>query len=149
MKKTFQEFKEFALKGNVIDMAVGIIIGAAFGRVVSSLVNDILMPPLGYLLGRVDFKDLKIVLHKATPAIIENNKIIQPEIPAVTLNYGMFIQNMVDFLIIAFALFLVLKFIMRLQKQKEKPQPTPTTEEVILTEIRDLLRSMKENNGTK
>ncbi len=129
-----QEFKEFALKGNVVDMAVGVIIGGAFGKIVSSLVNDIIMPPIGVLTGGVDFKDLKTVLVEATE-----------EAEAVTLNWGMFVQNVIDFLIIALSIFCIIKMMTKLSKKKEEPapapaEPEPTKEEVLLTEIRDLLK---------
>lgn len=127
-----QEFKTFAVKGNMVDMAVGIIIGAAFGKIISSLVADVLMPPLGILLGEVDFKDLAATLQDATEIA-----------PAVTLNYGLFLQNVFDFIIIAFVVFLLVKGINNLRrKQEEAPAapPAPTTEENLLTEIRDLLK---------
>ena len=115
-----KEFKEFAVKGNVADMAVGIIIGAAFGKIVTSLVNDIIMPPLGILIGGVDFKDLKIVLKEASIDALGN------PIAAVSMNYGAFIQTTIDFLIIAFAIFMVIKFMNNLKKKEG-----PTTEETI------------------
>jgi large conductance mechanosensitive channel len=127
-----KEFKEFAIKGNMIDMAVGIIIGAAFGKIVSSLVKDVIMPPLGILIGGVDFKDLAVTLKDAAG-----------DAPAVTLNYGMFIQTCVDFLIVAFAIFMAVKVINALKKKEEaKPAepPKPSREEELLTEIRDLLK---------
>ncbi|WP_312930223.1 large-conductance mechanosensitive channel protein MscL [Stutzerimonas nitrititolerans] len=126
------EFKTFAVRGNVIDMAVGIIIGAAFGKIVSSFVDGVVMPPLGLLIGGVDFSDLAIVLKEAVG-----------DAPAVTLNYGMFIQTVVDFVIIAFAIFLAIKAINTLKRQEaEAPSapPAPTKEEALLTEIRDLLK---------
>lgn len=129
----FNEFKTFAIKGNVVDMAVGIIIGSAFGKIVSSFVGDILMPPLGLLLGGMDFKDLRIVLKEAID-----------EKAAVTLNYGNFIQITLDFLIIALAVFLFIKAINSLKKKEKEVQPVipePTKEELLLTEIRDLLKS--------
>jgi large conductance mechanosensitive channel len=139
------EFKEFASKGNVLDLAVGIIIGAAFGKIVTSFVNDILMPPLGIVLGGVDFKDLKIALQSP---VINNGKVITE---AVTLNYGNFIQAIVDFLIIAFAIFLMIKAINKLKRQviteeevvAETVVQKMTHEEELLTEIRDLLRERK------
>ncbi|MFN3554575.1 MAG: large-conductance mechanosensitive channel protein MscL [Bacteroidales bacterium] len=127
-----KEFRSFAIRGNVIDLAVAVIIGGAFGRIVSSLVNDILMPPLGVALGGVDFKDLAVVIKKATE-----------EVPAVTLNYGMFIQNVIDFVIIAFVIFMMIKGINSLKKkEEEKPAapPAPTKDQELLTEIRDLLK---------
>ncbi|TWV14794.1 large-conductance mechanosensitive channel protein MscL [Bacteroidaceae bacterium HV4-6-C5C] len=139
-----QEFKAFAMKGNVIDMAVGVIIGGAFGKIVSSIVADVIMPPIGLLVGGVNFTDLKWVMK---PAEIVNGK----EIAAVTLNYGNFLQATFDFLIIAFSIFLFIKLIIRLTTKKEEkadvePQapPTPTKEEVLLTEIRDLLKKQSE-----
>jgi len=130
-----KEFKEFAIKGNAIDMAVGIIIGAAFGKVISSLVADVVMPPIGVLVGGVDFTELAITLKEA----VGNT-------PAVTLNYGNFIQTLVDFTIIAFAIFMAVKFINRLKKKEaEAPAviPESSREELLLTEIRDLLKERK------
>lgn len=111
MKKILQEFRDFAVKGNVVDMAVGIIIGAAFGKIVTSLVNDILMPPVGLLLGNVDFSDLSIVLKDKTD-----------EAAAITLNYGAFINNIIDFLIVGFAIFFVIKQLNRLKKLTDKKE---------------------------
>ena len=126
-----KEFKEFAMRGNVVDLAVGVIIGAAFGKIVTSLVTDIIMPPLGYLIGRIDFKDLKYVIK---PAIGKT--------PETALNYGLFINNVIDFLIVAFCIFLIVKGINSLKKQEETvlaQAPVPEKQEVLLTEIRDLL----------
>ncbi|WP_018624174.1 large-conductance mechanosensitive channel protein MscL [Kangiella aquimarina] len=126
------EFKKFAMKGNVVDMAVGIIIGGAFGKIVSSFVNDVLMPPLGILLGGMDFKDLAFTIKEASG-----------EQAAVTLNYGSFIQTAVDFIIIAFAIFMMIKAMNRLSKKEEKKPaapPKPSAEQELLTEIRDLLK---------
>ncbi|HXS08662.1 MAG TPA: large-conductance mechanosensitive channel protein MscL [Candidatus Krumholzibacteria bacterium] len=128
-----KEFKEFIMRGNVIDLAVGIVIGAAFGKVVSSLVADIIMPPLGLLIGGVNFTDLKVVLG---PPLSGGEP--------VTLNYGNFIQVLFDFVIVAFAIFLVVKMVNRLKrKQAEAPAvpPAPTKDQVLLTEIRDLLKA--------
>lgn len=127
-----KEFKDFAMRGNVIDMAVGIVIGAAFGKIVASLVNDVIMPPLGLLIGGVNFTDLKIVMKEAVG-----------KDPAVTLNYGSFIQVIFDFAIVAFAIFMLIKGINRFKKKEEVKKatpPVPTTEERLLTEIRDLLK---------
>ena len=128
-----KEFREFAVKGNVVDMAVGIIIGAAFGKIVSSFVSDIVTPPLGYIIGGVDFTDLKATL----PAIQEGRD-------PVTINYGAFLQTTFDFLIVAFAIFLVIKMINRLKRKEEvapsAPPPPPSRQEVLLEEIRDLLK---------
>lgn len=130
-----KEFKEFAVKGNVIDMAVGIIIGAAFGKIVSSFVGDIIMPPIGVLLGGVDFSSLAFTVQEA-----------RGEAPAVVISYGKFIQTMIDFAIIAFAIFMAIKGINSLKRQEEeKPAELPkiSNEEVLLTEIRDLLKERK------
>ncbi len=127
-----KDFKNFAMKGNVIDLAVAVIIGGAFGKIVSSLVNDVLMPPLGLLLGKVDFKDLKIILQRGSDGAAD-----------VTLNYGMFVQNTIDFLIIAFCIFLIIKGISKLERKKEEapaPPPAPPRQEQLLEEIRDLLK---------
>ncbi|GGK00169.1 large-conductance mechanosensitive channel protein MscL [Pseudomonas matsuisoli] len=134
-----QEFKAFAMKGNVVDLAVGIIIGAAFGKIVSSFVGDVIMPPLGLLIGGVDFSDLAITLKAA-----------QGDTPAVLLSYGRFIQTVFDFLIVAFAIFMVIKVMNRMRhKEEAKPAPAappaPSKEEVLLGEIRDLLKQQNEN----
>jgi large conductance mechanosensitive channel len=127
-----KEFKTFAMKGNVIDLAIGIVIGAAFGKIVTSLVNDLIMPPLGLLIHGVNFADLKVIMKTATETS-----------PAVTLNYGNFVQVIFDFTIVAFAIFLLVKAINAAKKKQEetpvKPS-APTKEEVLLTEIRDLLK---------
>ncbi len=138
-----KEFKEFAVKGNMLDMAVGIIIGGAFGKVVSSLVNDVLMPPLGMLIGKVDFTNLKATLQKGHDAVMEGAAVVAPEVSEVTINYGMFIQNIIDFTIVAFAIFMVIKAMNSLKKKEvEVPaEPAPPSEEVeLLKEIRDLLK---------
>jgi large conductance mechanosensitive channel len=124
----FREFKEFIQRGNVIDMAVGVIIGAAFGKIVASIVNDVLMPPIGLASGGVDFKALKLVIGGT------------PEAP-VTINYGVFLQTTIDFLIIAFCVFLLVKAVNKMKKPAPPPAaPEPGAEEKLLTEIRDLLR---------
>jgi large conductance mechanosensitive channel len=138
--KMLDEFKAFAMRGNVVDMAVGIIIGGAFGKIISSFVSDVLMPPLGLLLGGIDFKDM---LYTLKEAVMEGGEVITP---AVTLNYGMFIQNIVDFLIIAFAIFMAIKGMNSMKKKEEEapaaPEapPAPTKEQELLAEIRDLLK---------
>ncbi len=127
--KMLKEFRDFISKGNVLDLAVAVIIGAAFGKIVTSFVNDILMPPIGILLGGVDFKDLHIVLKGS-----------------VTMNYGMFIQNIIDFLIIALCVFLVVKVANQLSKKKDEEPAAPaapTKDQELLTEIRDLLKERK------
>ena len=128
-----KEFREFAMRGNVIDMAVGIVIGAAFGKIVSSFVNDVLMPPLGMALGGMNFSALAMTLKEASG-----------DVAAVTLNYGAFIQTTLDFLIIAFAIFMVIKAMNSLKKKQPESPPAPaqpSAEEVLLKEIRDLLKN--------
>lgn len=130
-----KEFKEFAMRGNVIDLAIGIIIGGAFGKIVSSLVSDILMPPIGLLIGGVNFTDLKLTLKQAD---------LLQMTPPVTINYGNFIQVIFDFMIIAFAIFMLVKAINRMKKKEEvtpAEPPRPSNEEILLTEIRDLLKN--------
>jgi large conductance mechanosensitive channel len=127
-----KEFRDFAMRGNVVDMAVGIVIGAAFGKIVSSFVSDVLMPPLGVLLGGVDFSKLSLILKQASG-----------DVAAVTWNYGSFVQTVVDFVIIAFAIFMVIKAMNKLKKKEEAAPaapPEPSAEEKLLTEIRDLLK---------
>jgi len=127
------EFKSFAIKGNVVDMAVGIIIGAAFGKIISSFVGDVIMPPIGMLLGGVNFADLAFILKEAVG-----------ETPAVVIAYGKFVQALVDFIIVAFAIFMAVKGINSMKKKEEaapSEPPKPSKEEVLLTEIRDALRS--------
>jgi large conductance mechanosensitive channel len=126
------EFRQFAVKGNMIDMAVGIIIGGAFGKIVSSLVADVIMPPIGVIIGGVDFGNLSVTLKHAAGAA-----------PAVTLNYGKFVQTAIDFLIVAWAMFIVVKAINVLKRQKDEAPaaPPPSNQEVLLAEIRDLLKT--------
>ena len=132
-KKIMGDFKKFAIKGNVIDMAVGVIIGGAFGKIVTSLVNDIIMPSVGLLMGGVDFTSLKYVITPATETVAE-----------AAITYGNFIQSVVDFLIIAISVFVFVKIISGIGKKKEQPAPPappkPSAEETLLTEIRDLLK---------
>lgn len=143
--KFLSDFKDFAVKGNVIDMAVGVIIGGAFGKIVTSLVNDVIMPLVGRLVGGMNFTDLKWTLAEA---VMDGETVVTP---AVTVNYGNFIQNIVDFVIIAFCIFLMIKGIMQLKRKKEEPvaEPAPapapelSAEEKLLTEIRDLLKEKK------
>ncbi len=140
------EFKEFISKGNVLDLAIGVIIGGAFGKIVNSLVADILTPPLGLLIGGVKFTELKLTLKQA---VMDGEKVVSE---AVTVNYGTFLQHIFDFLIIAFAIFNLIRFINAIRKRLEKqqkeeeaqapaPDPEPTKEEILLTEIRDLLKN--------
>jgi large conductance mechanosensitive channel len=140
MGKFLSEFKEFAVKGNAVDMAVGVIIGGAFGKIVTSIVDDLIMPPIGWLIGGVNFSDLKVTLpsEKLAEGI---------EMQSATINYGNFIQNLIDFAIIAFCVFLLVKIINKLtqSKKEEKPAPAPepSAEEKLLTEIRDLMKEKK------
>jgi large conductance mechanosensitive channel len=124
-----KEFKEFAMRGNVVDMAVGIIIGAAFGTIVSSLVNDIIMPPIGLLLGNVDFSSLFIVLKEGTTAGPYASLADAKKAGAVTISYGLFVNTIISFIIVAFAVFLVIRSINRLRRQEEAPPAAPTTKE--------------------
>ena len=127
------EFKDFAIKGNVVDMAVGIIVGAAFGKIVSSFVKDVIMPPLGVMMGGVNFSDLAVVIQEAAG-----------EVPVVAIKYGLFIQTIVDFVIVALAIFMAVKVMNSLKKKEQeapKEDPKPSNEEVLLTEIRDLLQN--------
>ncbi len=129
----FKEFKEFAMRGNVIDLAVGVIIGAAFGKIVSSLVSDILMPPIGVITGGVDFGNLALTLKAKTA-----------DAPAVTINYGAFINTVLDFIIVAFCIFLMIRGLNQLKRNEEAQPPAPpepSKQEILLTEIRDLLKA--------
>ncbi|MFA7326048.1 MAG: large-conductance mechanosensitive channel protein MscL [Candidatus Kapaibacterium sp.] len=139
------DFKAFVMKGNVIDMAVGIIIGGAFGKIVTSLVNDVIMPPLGMLMGGVSFIDLKMVLKDGVAESTDAAGAAIAAVPEVAIYYGNFIQTTVDFLIIAFAIFMMIRLFMNMRRKKEEvavdaPPPAPTKEEQLLTEIRDLLK---------
>lgn len=146
MEKFIQDFKAFALKGNVIDMAVGVIVGGAFGKIVSSLVDDIIMPVITICTGNTGFENMKYVIHHAEPADAALGKAAVEE---VAINYGMFIQNIVDFLIIALSIFVALRVTMKFMKKEKEveaapaPAPEPTGEEKLLTEIRDLLKDRK------
>lgn len=128
----FKEFRDFAVKGNVVDLAVGIIIGAAFGKIVTSIVADVIMPPIGLLIGGVDFSDLVITLKAAEGAA-----------PAVVISIGKFLQTMIDFTIIAFAIFMLIKVINKVKAKEPAAAAAPSAQEVLLTEIRDLLREKK------
>ena len=152
-----QEFKAFALKGNVVDMAVGVIIGGAFGKIVTSLVNDIIMPPIGNLLGGKNFSDLAVTLKEAQPAVLnEAGEVVTPEVAEVLWKYGAFLQTCLDFLIVAVSVFVMIKVINKLSNLRKKeeeaaaaaepapaPEPEPTKEEVLLAEIRDLLKEKR------
>ena len=152
MAKIIDEFKAFALKGNVVDMAIGVIIGGAFGKIVSSVVADLIMPLIAAI-GGVNTSDLKLTLKPGVDAVLdEAGNVVTEAVAAVTWNYGAFIQNVLDFLIIAICLFCIIKFIAKLSSLKKKeevaeeapaPEPEPTKEELLLTEIRDLLKAQK------
>lgn len=137
------EFKEFAIKGSVVDLAVGVVIGAAFGKIVDSLVKDVIMPPIGLLLGKVDFSNLFLVLKDGPLAGPYLTVDAAAKAGAVTLNYGLFINALIGFLIVAWAIFMVVKLINRLKREQAAsppPPPAPPREEVLLTEIRDILK---------
>lgn len=143
MKKFLSEFKEFAMKGNVVDMAVGVIIGAAFGKIVTSLVNDVIMPVIGVFTGGVNFSDKKWIIQQA---VADGETIVTPE---VAVTWGAFVQTVIDFIIIAFCIFVAIKFINKLKRAPD-PAPAPEapaapTQEELLTEIRDLLKKEVEN----
>lgn len=144
MGKFLSDFKEFAMKGNVVDMAGGVIVGGAFGKIVSSLVNDVLMPVIGLFTGGMDFSDMKYVMQEA---VMNGEEVITPE---VAVGYGQFIQYIIDFIIVAFSIFVAIRFLMKFKKKEEAaeeapaPAPEPTKEEVLLTEIRDLLRQQSD-----
>lgn len=141
MGKLLSDFKEFAMRGNVIDMAVGVIIGGAFGKIVSSLVNDIIMPVVGVITGGMDFKDLKYTLKDP---VTDSLGVVQQE--AVTFNYGMFIQNIVDFLIIAFCIFMAIRIMQKFRRKEEEKAAEPekpAADIELLTEIRDLLKKQE------
>ena len=142
MSKFLNEFKEFAIRGNVLDMAVGVIIGCAFGKIVSSVVDYVIMPPIGWLIGGVNFADLKLTL----PTV----QVAGEEFKTATINYGSFLQTCFDFLIVAFCIFMLIKAVNKLAKKKEEPKepeapkaPEPSAEEKLLMEIRDLLKSQQ------
>lgn len=146
--KYWQEFKEFAVKGDVMDLAVAVVIGGAFGKIVSSLVADVIMPPVGLLLGGLNFSDIKVVLKEA---VLKANGAVAA--PAVTINIGTFIQNIIDFLIVAAAIFFFIKIIGRLKRRLGlsgaavtpiPPEPAPTKEQELLTEIRDILKDNRQ-----
>ncbi|WP_279149277.1 large-conductance mechanosensitive channel protein MscL [Segatella bryantii] len=141
MGKLIQEFKDFAVKGNAVDMAVGVIIGGAFGKIVTSIVDDIIMPPIGWLIGGVNFSDLKVTLPQVEIPGLE-------KLAPATINYGNFIQTLIDFVIIALCVFFLVKGITKLTRKKKEEEaatpptpPEPTKEELLLTEIRDLLKN--------
>lgn len=147
-KNMLKEFKQFISKGNVMEMAVGLIMATYFGAIVKSLVNDILMPPLGKVMGGVDFAELKLVIQESVPAVMDGETVITEEIAEVAIMYGNFINTVITFIIVAFCIFMVVKTYNKMKEKMEKKQeeapaapPAPSKEEVLLTEIRDLLKN--------
>jgi len=134
----YEEFKVFIRRGNVIDLAVGVIMGAAFGKIVSSLVGDVLMPPIGYALGNVDFKDLAFTLRPAGPELGPDGKPLQP---AIMITYGRFLQSLIDFVLVALCVFFLMKVINRMYQAPAEEPKAPSDEVRLLTEIRDLLKT--------
>lgn len=141
-----KEFKSFAMKGNVLDLAVAVIIGGAFGKIITSFVNDVLMPPIGLLLGNTDFSNLRIILKQGTEAVMNGDAIVAPAVAEVSIRYGTFANTVLDFLIVAFSIFMVIKAFNKMKKKEEAAPaapPAPTKEEVLLSEIRDILKEKK------
>jgi large conductance mechanosensitive channel len=142
--KLIKEFKDFIMKGNVLDLAVAVIIAGAFKAIVTSFVNDVLMPPIGLLLGGVDFSDLKMILKTGSAAVLDGETVITPAVSEVAISYGVFINTIIDFIIIGFAIFMIIKAYNNTQKKKEEAPaapPAPSKEEVLLSEIRDILKA--------
>ena len=142
-----KDFKSFAMKGNVVDLAVAVVIGAAFGKIIASFVNDVLMPPIGLLLGGADFSNLKIVLKEGSEVVMNGDTVVTPAVTEVAIKYGAFVNTVVDFIIVAFAIFMLVRAIVKAKKKEEAAPPpappAPTKEEVLLTEIRDILKEKK------
>ena len=141
--KLMKEFKAFILKGNVLDLAVAVIIAGAFKAIVTSFVKDVLMPPIGILLGGVDFSELKLILKEGSAAVMNGEQVVTPAVKEVAMSYGVFIMTIVDFLIIGFAIFMIIRAYQKTQKKEEAAPaapPAPSKEEVLLGEIRDLLK---------
>ncbi|MFV0593687.1 MAG: large-conductance mechanosensitive channel protein MscL [Draconibacterium sp.] len=142
-----KEFKSFAMKGNVLDLAVAVIIGGAFGKIITSFVNDVLMPPIGLLLGNADFKNLKVILKEGSEAVMNGDQVVTPAVTEVAVKYGAFINTVLDFIIVAFSIFLVIKAFNKMKKKEAAAPPpappAPSKEEVLLTEIRDILKEKK------
>ena len=141
----FSDFKAFLMKGEIVTLATAVIVGGAFGKIVTSFTNDVLMPPIGLLLGKVDFKNLKVVLQEGIPAVVENGAEIAPAVAEVSINYGAFIQTVFDFVIIGFCIFMVLKAYEKTKKKEATAAPAPVgpTQEELLMQIRDLLKEKK------
>ncbi|WP_346855525.1 large-conductance mechanosensitive channel protein MscL [uncultured Draconibacterium sp.] len=138
-----KDFKSFAMRGNVVDLAVAVVIGGAFGKIIASFVNDVLMPPIGLLLGGADFSNLKVVLKAGSEAILNGDAVVTPAVAEVAIKYGSFVNTVVDFTIVAFAIFMVIKAIEKTKKKeaaKPAAPPAPSKEEVLLSEIRDILK---------
>ncbi len=139
-----KEFKSFAMKGNVLDLAVAVIIGGAFGKIITSFVNDVLMPPIGLLLGGADFSDLKVILKDGHETIMSGEQIVTPAVGEVAIKYGMFVNTVLDFIIVAFSIFMVIKAFNSMKKKEVAAPvapPAPSKEEILLGEIRDILNS--------
>ena len=141
-----KDFKSFAMRGNVVDLAVAVVIGATFGKIIASFVNDVLMPPIGLLMGGADFSNLKVVLKDGSDAIMNGDTIVTPAITEVAIKYGAFVNTVVDFTIVAFAIFMVVRIIAKTKKKEEAAPaapPAPSKEEILLSEIRDILKEKK------
>ncbi|MCE4565972.1 large-conductance mechanosensitive channel protein MscL [Maribellus sp. CM-23] len=142
-----KEFKSFAMKGNVLDLAVAVIIGGAFGKIITSFVNDVLMPPIGLLLGNTDFSNLRVVIKEGSEAVMNGEQVVSPAVAEVAIKYGAFVNTVLDFLIVAFSIFLVVKAFNKMKKKEAAAPPpappAPSKEEVLLTEIRDILKEKK------
>ena len=141
-----KDFKSFAMKGNVVDLAVAVVIGAAFGKIIASFVNDVLMPPIGLLLGGADFSNLKVVLKGGSDAVMNGDTVVTPAVTEVAIKYGAFVNTVVDFIIVAFAIFMLVRAIVKAKKKEEvapAAPPAPSKEEVLLAEIRDILKEKK------
>jgi len=144
--KLMKEFKAFILKGNVLDLAVAVIIAGAFKAIVTSFVKDVLMPPIGLLLGGVDFTDLKVILKEGSQAVMSGDQVLSPAISEVAISYGVFVNTIIDFIIIGFAIFMIIRAYQKTQKKEEAAPAAPAApskEEVLLSEIRDILKEKK------
>jgi large conductance mechanosensitive channel len=142
-----KEFKTFAMKGNVLDLAVAVIIGGSFGKIITSFVNDVLIPPIGLLLGNTDFSNLKIILKNGSEAVMNGDQVLTPAVTEVAIKYGAFVNTVLDFIIVAFSIFLVIKAFNNMKKKEAAAPPpappAPSKEEILLTEIRDILKEKK------
>lgn len=141
-----KEFKTFAMKGNVLDLAVAVVIGGAFGKIVTSFVNDVIMPPVGLLLGDTDFSKLRVILKQGADAVMDGDSVVAPAITEVSIRYGAFINTLLDFVLVALAIFMVIKAFNKLKKKEEEvpaAPPAPSKEETLLSEIRDILKEKK------